>query len=91
LHLWPEFLPPDGFGVRRWDEYEAAGRAVCGSRRVVGSADEREGLDAGMRGGGRVVDVGVRSVYEGREVVGGPGQAAVDEGEGAVEAAGERG
>jgi hypothetical protein len=64
---------------------------VCGSRRVVGSADEREGLDAGMRGDGRVVDVGVRSVYEGREVVEGSGDVAVDEGEGAVEAAGERG
>ena len=58
---------------------------------MVGSADEREGLDAGMRGGGRVVDVRVRSVYEGCEVVEGPGEVAVDEGEGAVEAAGERG
>jgi hypothetical protein len=64
---------------------------VCGSRRVVGSADEREGLDAGMGGVGRVVDVGVRSVYEGREVVEGPWAVAVDGGEGAVEAAGERG
>jgi hypothetical protein len=64
---------------------------VSGSRRVVGSADDREGLDAGMRGVGRVVNVGVRSVYEGREVVEGPGKVAVDEGEGVVEAAGERG
>jgi hypothetical protein len=64
---------------------------VCGSRRVVGSAGEREGLDAGMREGGRVVDIGIRSMYEGREVVEGPGEVAVDEGEGAVEVAGERG
>ena len=63
---------------------------MCGSRRVVASADERDGLDAGMRESGRVVDVGVRSVYEGREVMEGPGDIAVDEGEGAVEAAGER-
>jgi hypothetical protein len=64
---------------------------VCGSRRVVGSADKCKGLDTRMRGGGRMVDVGVRSVYEGREVVEGPGGVAVGEGEGTVGVAGERG
>jgi hypothetical protein len=40
-----------------------------------------------MRGVGRVVDVGVRGVNEGREVVEGSGEVAADEGEGTVEAA----
>jgi hypothetical protein len=50
-------------------------------------ANEREGLDTGMRGVRRVVDVGVRGVNEGREVVEGLGEATADEGEGTVEAA----
>ena len=53
---------------------------MCGSWSVGRSANESEGLDTGMRGGGRVVDVGVRGMNEGREMVGRSGEVAVDEG-----------
>ena len=64
---------------------------MCSSWSVGRSANKREGLDAGMREGGRMVDVGLRGVNEGCEMVGVSGEVAVDEGEGTVEAASERG